>query len=695
MNRYTIKQIHYKQDNLSYARLCLRVRCDRTGEQFDVNGYSDVGVAFYKPKTCVRFNRAHLDAKNNLTKGLLEPVDVTPKTLMTVMKANHQETRVIKTVCDHFCWDTILSKATFPANVPADFDPDHWLQALATVYPCVRHVDADDRGPYCVNDEVVGLKRFLNEIGVYYSTHDIYNITNHMSFRNRDHFLRHLDAIVNVPGLTAKKINDLVNAIPPRLITPETRRMLLILVHIKEKQNLTGSIYVPLPPPVLWNDKLDHFRHIFYESEQKMCLSEQRSDEARFVHFIQNQLARKYSVVKDRSTTPLLLNEGQAQAVHNALHHRVSLVDGPPGSGKTFVTKAIITRLAQANVYFLAPTGKAVHRLKESVGDVGFFYTIHKLYYMSKRMKDREHEHWKSARFDAPSVFVVDEASMIGCTHMNFLLDIWTHIKPSVIVFLGDTHQLPPIDPGDPFRDLVLSTHVPRMTLTERFRQGNAPNALMDAILDVENHRVPNRYDESFQYVCLANHIVDKAHALLVARDDLYNDLRTGKVMVIASKNDTVNRLSDIIRTTLIPESTTNSRAFYEKDLVRCNVNVYNKEYTIMRGTPGVVCTENGRLVAKFDNHCSEYVEGKNKVSTEFNYAVSCHKAQGSEADHVMFVLEDSVCAPLHKRNILYTAMTRAKKTLTIVGPMDVLHYMVANDPEKRCTTIHEHFEST
>jgi ATP-dependent exoDNAse (exonuclease V) alpha subunit len=109
-----------------------------------------------------------------------------------------------------------------------------------------------------------------------------------------------------------------------------------------------------------------------------------------------------------------------------------------------------------------------------------------------------------------------------------------------------------------------------------------------------------------------------------------------------------------------------------------------------MRGTPGVVCTENGRLVAKFDNHCTEYVdEGKNKVSTEFNYAVSCHKAQGSEADHVMFVLEDSVCAPLHKRNLLYTAMTRAKKTLTIVGPMDVLHYMVANDPEKRCTTIH------
>lgn len=683
---YVIKRISYKRENVSYARLCLGVRCPRTGEQFQVNGYSDVGIAFYKPSGRVRFNRAHVDKTNNLTKGLLEPVEVTSTALATAMRAAGHPTTVVRTVRNHFCWDTILSKA-LPENVPPSFDPDHWLAALAVVYPCVRYVEADNRGRYCVNDEVVGLKRFLTDIGVYYTTRDIYNIIDHMSFNSREDFVSRLDKLVEVSQLTGKKIIDLVNAVPSHMITPETRRLLRILAHVKEHQSLTGSIYVPLPPPVLWNE--NRFPRLFYEKDQKVCLVNQREDEARFVRFIMSTCEH----LGDEPVHIEGLNEQQTQAVHNALRHGVSLVDGPPGSGKTFVTKQIVTQLAHANVYFIAPTGKAVYRLKESVGgSSGFFYTIHKLYYASKQMKNPGHEHWDTAVFNAPNVFVVDESSMLGNTHMNLLWGIWQNIEPSKIIFIGDTNQLPPIDPGDLFRDFVLSHRVPRTTLTERFRQGNVSNALMDAIIDVENRRVPTRYDESFQYVCLTNDVVDHAHALLMARGnptDVYNELRTGKIMVISSRNDTVSRLSEKIRATLVSPPGTH---VCERDLVRCNANVYNEEYNLMRGTPGVVVEQNGLLVARYEDGNSADVEGPHAVSVDFNYAITCHKAQGSEADHVIFVLEDSVCAPLHKRNLLYTAMTRAKRTLTIVGPMDVLKHMVANDPVKRCTTIHEHF---
>jgi exodeoxyribonuclease V alpha subunit len=173
--------------------------------------------------------------------------------------------------------------------------------------------------------------------------------------------------------------------------------------------------------------------------------------------------------------------------------------------------------------------------------------------------------------------------------------------------------------------------------------------------------------------------------------------------MVIASKNDSVNVLSSMIRHRLIPESKTSTTmsgnkkqkfVFYENDIVRCNENVYDDDFELLRGTPGVVGTkrdaEGGQTMVVYYENTSSIPVQDHKV--ELNYATTCHKSQGSEAEHVVLALEPQICAPLHKRNLLYTAMTRAKKTLTIVGPMDVVCHMVSHDPEKRLTTIKEHF---
>ena len=165
--------------------------------------------------------------------------------------------------------------------------------------------------------------------------------------------------------------------------------------------------------------------------------------------------------------------------------------------------------------------------------------------------------------------------------------------------------------------------------------------------------------------------------------------------MSLTSTTRPSNDLSVLIRATLVTESRVpethkkNTKPiFYETDLVRCNENVYtDSEFPLMNGTPGVVT----KRFVSFENH-PQKIDRMDAPKLELNYAITCHKAQGSEADHVVFVLEKRISPLLHKRNLLYTAMTRAKKTLTIIGPMDVLHYMVATDPVKRLTTMHEHF---
>jgi exodeoxyribonuclease V alpha subunit len=278
---------------------------------------------------------------------------------------------------------------------------------------------------------------------------------------------------------------------------------------------------------------------------------------------------------------------------------------------------------------------------------------------------------------------------------MNMLYGIWKKIGPDRIVFSGDTEQLPPIGVGDLFRDLLSLNYFPVTTLAERFRQQGSANALIDAIEDVENMRVPVRYDDSFRHVCATTGIANKVMEILFPIYD-YDDFCKGRVMVIASKNDSVDLLSSMIRNHLIPDSkistTINKQKFmfYDKDIVRCDENIYDGDFELLRGTPGVVrhnVTKNS-MVVYYDNGCSKPLKD-HKV--EHNYATTCHKSQGSEADHVIFALEPHICVPLHKRNLLYTAMTRAKKTLTIVGPMDVVRYMVSQDPVSRLTTIKEH----
>lgn len=392
--------------------------------------------------------------------------------------------------------------------------------------------------------------------------------------------------------------------------------------------------------------------------------------------------------------TGLTLSESQKDAVRLALTSKVVVITGGPGVGKTTLVNSIllIVRAKNVNVTLCAPTGRAAKRLSESTGLEA--KTIHRLLEFDpksfgfKRSKDNPLE---------TDLVVIDESSMVDIVLMNKLLAAIP--SDAAMMIVGDVDQLPSVGPGAVLADIIDSGAVPTVRLTEIFRQAATSKIIVNA------HRI-NKGEMPFKgeageltdfYFIPAN-TPEEIHAKLIQVVTERIPKRFGlhpvrDVQVLTPMNRGglgSHSLNAELQKTLNPNGepkvTRFGTTFSPGDKVIQTVNNYDKE--VFNGDIGqieAIDIEEGVVRVDYDGRIVEYDLGElDEVSLA--YATSIHKSQGSEYPAVVIPLAMQHYTLL-ERNLIYTAVTRGKKLVTIIGQPKALAMAVKNRKSNRRLT--------
>lgn len=390
------------------------------------------------------------------------------------------------------------------------------------------------------------------------------------------------------------------------------------------------------------------------------------------------------------------LSAGQREAMVAALSYGVFCLTGGPGTGKTTVVRGILDLLKSKGMKVLlaAPTGRAAKRLSEATGAKAA--TIHRL--LEANGSDTGAMFGKDE--DDPleaNAIIVDEASMIDIILMQHLL---AAVPPGChIIFVGDAAQLPAVGPGLVLRDIIRSGAVPTVRLTEIFRQAAESPIVMNAHA-INQGRPPvvsDRIEEGFSHIVIdseprvADCLVELAVKILPGQGyDPWTDIQILSPMHRGQCG--VAALNNRLQAALNPpgpdagELRCGEVIFREGDKVMQLRNDYDKEVfngdigRILRISPeGLTILYDGERPVKYEKN-----ELKNLALA---YAMTVHKSQGSEYPVVLMPLVDSQFVML-RRTLLYTAVTRAREKVALVGTKRSFYTAVTDDHTDRRYTL-------
>jgi exodeoxyribonuclease V alpha subunit len=400
------------------------------------------------------------------------------------------------------------------------------------------------------------------------------------------------------------------------------------------------------------------------------------------------------------STLPIRLDEDQVQAARQALREKVLVITGGPGTGKTTLLLSLLAVLRRAKVTFAlaAPTGRAAKRMQEACGEEAA--TLHRLLEYNPREGGFQRDEDNPLQVD---VVIVDEASMIDLILMDHLLRA---LEPhSHLILVGDVDQLPSVGPGSVLKDLIDCRGIPVAVLRRIFRQEressivvNAHRILRGEPLDFTGAR--ERRDFDFVARESEEEVLAVIKELLRERIPRTLGLRAAdvahSVQVLTPMHrgllGTVN-LNRELQQLLNPSGETLERGglvLRAGDKVMQLRNNYDKG--IFNGDLGRIVRidkEDGKIRVDFDEKTVEY-EADEWDEISLAYATSVHKSQGSEYPVVVLPLHSSHYMMLY-RSILYTAVTRGKKLVIVVGSRKALAMALRNvRVERRNTGLRE-----
>lgn len=398
----------------------------------------------------------------------------------------------------------------------------------------------------------------------------------------------------------------------------------------------------------------------------------------------------------------------QRLAIKEAMTNGVMVITGGPGTGKTTIINAIIALLKAEDmeVKLAAPTGKAAKRMSIATGEEA--QTIHRLLglsYLEENSRKQTFEHDEDNPLDADAI-IVDESSMIDLSLMSSLLRA---IVPGTrLIIVGDADQLPSVGAGNVLRDIISSESIPVIRLKEIFRQAQESTIVTNAHL-INSGKMPVIKRENRDFFFMVCHNQDKLINTIVSLvtkqlpDYLHCDgLRDIQILAPMRKSPIgVNNLNNVLQAALNPpqaykfEKVHGSRTFRMGDKVMQIKNNYNITWkTVIQGKlidEGVGVYNGDEGIISFIDNDNEYVEvifdeEKTVVydfsqldELELSYAVTIHKSQGSEYKAVIIPVHSGP-PMLMTRNLIYTAITRAKELVVLIGIPDTLKKMIDNN---------------
>ncbi len=377
--------------------------------------------------------------------------------------------------------------------------------------------------------------------------------------------------------------------------------------------------------------------------------------------------------------------DAQKKAIENALMQKLHIITGGPGTGKSTITNAILTIQSKltSQILLAAPTGRAAKRLTEITHRKAF--TIHSLLefdFVSGGFKKNRNDPLKA------DLIIIDEASMIDTMLMSYLLAAIP--QSAKVLFIGDIDQLPSVGAGNVLKDMIASEKIGITRLTEIFRQARGSRIILNAhrINRGEFPDLSNGETTDFLFYPLENtEDIQKKIISLVEKEipETKGFDREKQIQVLAPMKKGpigIEMLNHLLQQKLNPSSRPffrGGRCFHEGDKVMQIKNNYNKKvYNGDIGKIAQIDMSEQKLTVTFDDKIVPY-EFAELDEISLAYAVSVHKYQGSECPCIIIPIHTSHFKLLH-RNLFYTAVTRGKKLVIVVGTKKAVAIAVKNE---------------